>query len=107
MEPLDTIVAALPDENTHKALPLWAQRLRRSSQFSGPLSWPATPEEGLRQSIQLSDFGHRQLIASTRLQHPNASADSVTTLAYSTLLAGEQVRSSLRLTPRTPLRGRH
>lgn len=107
MEPLDTIVADLPDENTHKALPLWAQRLGRSSSFSKPLSWPATPEEGLRQSIQLSDFGHRQLIASTRLQHPEASADSVAALAYNTVSTWDRVRSSLRLAPRNPSRGHH
>jgi hypothetical protein len=107
MKPSDKIVATLLDEKAHKAVPLWAQRLGRPSPFSGPLSWPATPEEGLRQSVHLSDFGHRQLIASTRLQHPGASADSVTTLAYNTLLAGEQVRSSLRLVPRTSSRDHH
>ena len=106
MEPSNTIVAALLDEKANKALPLWAQRLGRSSPFSGPLSWPATPEEGLRQSVHLSDFGHRQLITSTQLQHPEASADSVATLAYNTVSAWDRVRSSLHLTPRNPSRGR-
>lgn len=107
MEPSsNTRVAALLDEKAHKALPLWAQRLGRSSPFSGPLSSPATPEEGLRQSVQLSDFGHRQLIASTQAQHPEASADSVAKLAYNTVSTWDRIRSSLRLAPRDPSRGR-
>jgi len=94
-----------PEKKHLKALPLWAQRLGRSSRFSGSLSWPATPTEGLRQSIQLSDFGYRQLIASIQLQHPEASTSSITTFAYNTLSTWEQIRSSLRLVPRTSSRG--
>lgn len=105
MERSDTIVTDLLDEKAHNALPLWAQRLGRSSPFSGPLSWPATPEEGLRQSVHLSDFGHRQLIASTQAQHPAASANSVATFAYNTVSTWDRVRSSLRLAPRNPSRG--
>lgn len=94
-----------PEEKRLNVLPLWAQRFGRSSPFSQAPDWPSTPEEGLRCSIQLSDFGHRQLIASTRSEHPEASTDSIVTLAYNTLSAWEQVRSSLRLAPRIPSRG--
>lgn len=90
-----------------KTLPLWAQRLGRSSSPPQSLKWPPTPEEGLWQSVQLSDFGHRQLIASTRLQYPEASTESIAVLAYDTLSSWEQIRSSLRLQPRTPSRGHY
>ena len=96
-----------PEEKGDNALPLWARRLGRPTPFSGPAKWPATPAEGLRLSIQLSDFGHRQLIASTRSDHPDASTDSIAKLAYNILSAWERVRSSLRLAPRNSLRGHY
>jgi hypothetical protein len=107
MDRSSNAISSGQDEIVHTILPLWAHRLRRSSPFSDQLRWPASPVEGLRQSIQLSDLGHRQLIASTRLQHPDASTDSVIKLAYDTLATWEQTRSSLRLPPRAPSRGRH
>ena len=99
------MITTLPEENGDNTLPLWAKRLGRSTPFSSPAKWPATPAEGLRLSIQLSDFGHRQLIASTRSEHPHESTDSVAKLAYETLSAWEHVRSSLRLAPRNSSHG--
>lgn len=107
MKPLDAPVRIRGEEKDRMRLPLWALRLGRTTPLSDPCGWPSTPEEGLRRSIQLSDFGYRQLIASTRLQHPDASTDAIATFAYTTLSTWEQVRSSLRLAPRTASRGRH
>ena len=79
-----------------EALPLWAQRLGRSSLLSGSPHWPHTPEEGLRQSLALSDFGHRQLIERGRTDHPGISPDALFDLTYQQICAWQKLRSSLR-----------
>lgn len=94
------------EEKDRMRLPLRALRLGKNNPAFRSLRVAPTPEEGLRRSIQLSDFGYRQLIASTRLHHPDASTETIAEFAYTTLLTWEQVRSSLRLAPRTASRGR-
>jgi hypothetical protein len=87
-------------KNHEQALPLWAQRLGHSGGhlLESP-SWPSTPEEGLRQSLALSDLGHRQLIERTRLEHPNMSTEAVHEIIYRQICAWQQLRSTLRFRP--------
>ena len=77
-------------------LPLWAKRLHHFSYISGPPNWPHTPEEGLKQSLALSDLGHRHLLDRARVDHPNLSIDAIHKIAYQQICAWQQLRSSLR-----------
>jgi hypothetical protein len=86
-------------EQNEQALPLWAQRLGHSRLLSEPPNWPATPEEGIRQSLALSDLGHRQLMERCRTDHPGISLDAVHDLTYQQICAWQRLRSSLRFRP--------
>ena len=78
-------------------LPLWAQRLRHTqrSPTLDTVSWPASPEEGLLQSLALSDLGHRHWLASLRQEHPDKSAQEVEQLAYDSATKWQDVRNRL------------
>ncbi len=82
-----------------ESLPLWARRLGRSSLLSGSPNWPHTPEEGLRQSLALSDLGHRQLIERCHTDHPGISLGALFDLTYQQICAWQRLRSSLRFRP--------
>lgn len=88
-----------PSFSGSSKLPLWARRLGRSSLLSDSPNWPHTPEEGLRQSLALSDLGHRQLIEQCRTDHPESSLDAVLDLTYQQICAWQRLRSSLRFHP--------
>lgn len=90
---------SLSQTKHQEALPLWARRLGRSSLLSGSPNWPHTPEEGLRQSLALSDLGHRQLIERCRTDHPGISLDALLDLTYQQICAWQRLRSSLRFRP--------
>lgn len=78
-------------------LPLWAQRLHRDPYRSipGGTTWPASPEEGLRTSVELADLGHRQWLASFRQDHPNLPLQEVEQRAYDALTAWNGLRNRL------------
>jgi hypothetical protein len=78
-------------------LPLWAQRLHHNRQDPAlrTTSWPASPEEGLLQSLALSDLGHRQWLASLRHENPDKSAQEVEQLAYDSATRWQGVRNRL------------
>lgn len=90
---------SLSQTEQQKTLPLWARRLGRSSLLSDLPNWPHTPEEGLRQSLALSDLGHRQLIERGRTDHPGISLDALFDLIYQQICAWQRLRSSLRFRP--------
>lgn len=93
------IPTSVSEKQDSSTLPMWAQRLGRSSYSSEPSHWPLTPEEGLRQSLALSDLGHRQLMERTRLEHPNLSAEAVQEITYRQICSWQQLRASLRFRP--------
>ena len=78
-------------------LPLWAQRLRRTQRdpIFDATSWPASPEEGLLQSLALSDLRHRHWLASLRQAHPDKSAHEIEQLAYDSATTWQHVRNRL------------
>lgn len=82
--------------NWRDNLPLWAKRLHRSGSISEPPNWPHTPVEGLRQSLALSDLGHRHLLERTRIDHQNLSLEAIHKITYQQICAWQQLRSSLR-----------
>ena len=78
-------------------LPLWARRLRHTQQdpILDTTAWPASPEEGLLQSLALSDLGHRDWLASLRQEHLNKSAQELEQLAYDSATTWQDVRNRL------------
>ncbi len=85
--------------NWRANLPLGAKRLYRSSSISEQPNWPHTPEEGLRQSLALSDLGHRHLLERTRIDHQNLSLEAIHKITYQQICAWQQLRLSLRFRP--------
>ena len=78
-------------------LPLWAQRLRHTQEVPAlnTTSWPASPEEGLLQSLALSDLGHRHWLTSLCQEYPDKSAQEVEQLAYDSATRWQAVRNRL------------
>ena len=77
--------------------PLWAQPLHhdRRDPALTTTPWPASPEEGLLQSLALSDLGHRHWLASLRQEYPDKSAQEVEQLAYDSATKWQGVRNRL------------
>lgn len=77
-------------------LPLWALRLchtQRNPTFD--TVWPASPEEGLLQSLALWDLGHLHWLASFRQEHSDKSGQEVEQLAYDSAITWHDVRNRL------------
>lgn len=78
-----------------RKLPLWAQRLDRTVADLRHVQWPATPEEGLRQSLALASLGWRQILDSLRQAHPEASEQEIADQAYRMICGWQRRRDRL------------
>ncbi len=80
-------------------VPIWLKRLSVVSRELREQTWPATPEEGLWQSLGLAEFGWRLMLDRLREDHPAASDEELQRLAYTIVCRVQRVRDRLRFRP--------
>jgi hypothetical protein len=80
-------------------MPLWLKRLSLVRHELRNQTWPATPEDGLRETLALADFGWRAILEQVRRDHPTAGGEELQMLAYRMLCRWQRVRDRLRFRP--------
>ncbi len=83
------------DARTFSNPPLWAQRLRQSVEDLRKGPRPGSPEEGLRQTIELADIGLQQILSRLCMQFPDLSLSQIEDRAYTELEQWRQIRNRL------------
>lgn len=81
------------------AVPIWLKRLSLVRHELRNQTWPATPEDGLRETLALADFGWRAILEQVRRDHPTAGGEELQMLAYRMLCRWQHVRDRLRFRP--------
>jgi hypothetical protein len=76
--------------------PLWLRHLDRVRRELHETVWPASPDEGLRQTLALADLGWRQVFDRLRRRHPHASDHELQARAYRDLCRWQRVRDRLK-----------
>jgi len=74
---------------------LWLKHLDLVKQEFLSTLWPRTAEEGMRQVLQLSARGWKQLIADLVLEHPKASPEELEHIAYRLVTEWADARRNL------------